>query len=124
MANRMPDTPPPIVVAVVGPPQVGKSTLIRYKVFWVCVETVSSYVGLCGFCIGVWVYLSLLLHIGAFLFLFLFIIYYRHTEDQCTTNSATPFIGVSVYGNPCVCVCVCFVFVWCISLACIASILF
>lgn len=29
MVNRQSENPPPIVVAVVGPPQVGKSTLIR-----------------------------------------------------------------------------------------------
>ena len=30
MPNRAPDIPPPIIIAVVGPPKVGKSTLIRY----------------------------------------------------------------------------------------------
>lgn len=42
VANRTPDVPPPVVVAVVGPPQVGKSTLIRYGA-GMCVAVQVAY---------------------------------------------------------------------------------
>ena len=43
--NRAPDEPPPIVVAVVGPPKVGKTTLIRGLVRHYSKQAVTSIEG-------------------------------------------------------------------------------